>query len=554
MDAATIDHIGLWAVGGGLTLSAVSGIALNGADPSSEEKEAAQKAILEASNDGLTRTAPSFVSFTKPDTGEPIGQRPAWCAGFVVDGCETAAFGYGPDGLRCVVQLKAPDMPEIRVVHKDGPAAQRLASRLTDVPDVGRYRGSENFTVYSSDEQFARAARNLAAVPTDSLLTPDPDRVPDEADRPQAIALADGVVSIEFTAPGPAQTYDYARQLLALVRDVPDRVWREHVRTGTVTLGQGGRPFRPKPTPRQQLFRVLTVVGLAPLFVAAVLFGVAEISRTAAFFSGSSAGLFSGADLPAIFERRFSATPSSGLSASVLGILGLAVVGGVMLLSARLGRWVGVALPTASTRTTKAIRRGAAAVVALVVALLLFSLSVEGLLALLITIGVDVAAAAVILGVISGVILLIKRRPDLDLGAFVLVAVLLLPGAYGVATTASVAFGLGHTVDFTVTRTEDRSVMPNTGSEPYTLVDVDGTYELDGERHTVTDKRWYGDTTAVPAPGESTQVTVGPLWPNPLFPDRGDAPYFGALGLGSFVLVFLVFSWILVRRSKIRAG
>src|SRR5690606_39669971 len=82
-------------------------------------------------------------------------------------------------------------------------------------------------SVYAADERFAHAFRQLAVVPYDGLLTPDKDSVP-ELDRPQAIGLADGVISIEVAATTNEKIFEYAKNLLALLRDVPDSSWRAY--------------------------------------------------------------------------------------------------------------------------------------------------------------------------------------------------------------------------------------------------------------------------------------------------------------------------------------
>jgi hypothetical protein len=555
VDAATLDQVGLWVAGGGLALSTVSVVAANAAESDArlEEKEVAAHVLADARDNGLTRQAPSFVSYTKPDTGEPLGEPPAWCAGFVVGGYEAAAFGYGSRAdERCVIQIRTPRTPELRVVRIGAPAEEKLRLRLVKAPSVRDYRG-EVCSVYAADERFAHAFRQLAVVPYDGLLTPDKDSVP-ELDRPQAIGLADGVISIEVAATTNEKIFEYAKNLLALLRDVPDSSWRAYGQPNQVPPGHGGRYFRSTPGPREQRYRSLTALGLVPAVLVAIAFGVAEICRSLSYLTELDAQIFSGEELPAVFGGRFAAVPTSSLAANAWAVLGGLIVFLVGSLAMRVARWTGIRVPTLSAQFRTLLRRAVLALTAGVLLLVLINLSMAGWVAMGLAVVLDLVVAGLILGAVIALRRLLQRdTAGLDRGAYLLLAVLLIPGAYLAGNSAAVLVGAATTVDVTVTNVDLRHAYEGPRptealwTEPLPYLDV--AYELDGERHVVADKRWYGEREAAPDEGDTLTTAIAPLWPHQLLPDRASAAEAGSLGVAEFLLIFFLVGGVLAFRK-----
>ncbi len=478
-----------------------------------EEEQAALKALADARNTGMSRHGPTFVSYTKPDTGEPV--TPEWCAGFTIHGFAAAAFGYG-EGRRCVIQVKTPHTPEFRVVRAGSAAADRLRLRLGEFPRLLTKNEAQKVAVFAADEAVAKAFRKLIVVPYERLSPGEKDRVP-ESDRPHSMALADGVISIDVAAPQRLDdVIEYAKDLLELVRDVPDHSWRTHATRDDVGPGYGGRYFRYRPRPREQWCRLLSTLGLLPMIVVALAFGVAEIGRSLAYLTGAPTRIFTGDELPAIFAERYTSLPSSQLSANVYAVLGVLAVYMFGTLAVRLGRWVGIPLPALPPRLRSYLRRMVFALVVGVLLLAILSLGVRGWLALVIVLVIDVVVAGLLqFGVFVGRRLRKRSTDIVDVGLFALLALAAMPGAYLLGNAAAVMVGVGPTVEVTVVDREDPL-----GDDPPSL---DVTYELGGQRKESTGKEWHGDRDDAPHEGDTLTMAMAPLWPRELFFERSDA-------------------------------
>lgn len=117
------------------------------------------------------------------------------------------------------------------------------------------------------------------------------------------------------------------------------------------------------------------------------------------------------------------------------------------------------------------------------------------------------------------------------------VLALVIPGASMLMNAVLAVTGVAPQVQLTVTDVKcDQS---SSGDACGDL--VSGTYERDGERHTLVDENWlaWRSTTEPPVAGDVVEVRIGPLWWHPMIETTGVGIFLLIIGLGLVITSLL---------------
>lgn len=112
----------------------------------------------------------------------------------------------------------------------------------------------------------------------------------------------------------------------------------------------------------------------------------------------------------------------------------------------------------------------------------------------------------------------------------VCVLALVIPGASMLTNAVLAVTGVAPQVQLTVT---DVKCDQNSNSDACGDL-VSGTYERNGERHTLVDETWlaWRSTTEPPVVGDVVEVRIGPLWWHPMIETTGVGIFLLIIGLG----------------------